>query len=165
MAEDKVYLLTQEAYNKMKEELAHREGELREEIAHKIAVARAEGDLSEDELVSLLNRKKIALGQEESFEGRITELTVKLRDSKIIENAPEGTVGEGSVVTIELNGNEMTYVLGSRDIVAGTDYDIMTPDSPIGKAIEGAKVGDVVSYTAPNGRELSVTVKAAKPLA
>ena len=131
MAEDKVYLLTQEAYNKMKEELAHREGELREEIAHKIAVARA----------------------------------VKLRDSKIIENAPEGTVGEGSVVTIELNGNEMTYVLGSRDIVAGTDYDIMTPDSPIGKAIEGAKVGDVVSYTAPNGRELSVTVKAAKPLA
>ena len=98
-------------------------------------------------------------------EGRITELTVKLRDSKIIENAPEGTVGEGSVVTIELNGNEMTYVLGSRDIVAGTDYDIMTPDSPIGKAIEGAKVGDVVSYTAPNGRELSVTVKAAKPLA
>ena len=65
------------------------------------------------------------------------------------------------MVTIELNGNEMTYVLGSRDIVAGTDYDIMTPDSPIGKAIEGAKVGDVVSYTAPNGRELSVTVKAA----
>ena len=149
MAEDKVYLLTQEAYNKMKEELAHREGELREEIAHKIAVARAEGDLSENG----------------GYQGRITELTVKLRDSKIIENAPEGTVGEGSVVTIELNGNEMTYVLGSRDIVAGTDYDIMTPDSPIGKAIEGAKVGDVVSYTAPNGRELSVTVKAAKPLA
>ena len=140
MAEDKVYLLTQEAYNKMKEELAHREGELREEIAHKIAVARAEGDLSENG------------GYQAAREAQS-------------KNAPEGTVGEGSVVTIELNGNEMTYVLGSRDIVAGTDYDIMTPDSPIGKAIEGAKVGDVVSYTAPNGRELSVTVKAAKPLA
>ena len=154
MAEDKVYLLTQEAYNKMKEELAHREGELREEIAHKIAVARAEGDLSEN------GGYQAAREAQSKNEGRITELTVK-----IIENAPEGTVGEGSVVTIELNGNEMTYVLGSRDIVAGTDYDIMTPDSPIGKAIEGAKVGDVVSYTAPNGRELSVTVKAAKPLA
>ena len=150
MAEDKVYLLTQEAYNKMKEELAHREGELREEIAHKIAVARAEGDLSEN------GGYQAAREAQSKNEGR---------DSKIIENAPEGTVGEGSVVTIELNGNEMTYVLGSRDIVAGTDYDIMTPDSPIGKAIEGAKVGDVVSYTAPNGRELSVTVKAAKPLA
>ena len=159
MAEDKVYLLTQEAYNKMKEELAHREGELREEIAHKIAVARAEGDLSEN------GGYQAAREAQSKNEGRITELTVKLRDSKIIETAPEGTVGEGSVVTIELNGNEMTYVLGSRDIVAGTDYDIMPPDSPIGKAIEGAKVGDVVSYTAPNGRELSVTVKAAKPLA
>ena len=145
MAEDKVYLLTQEAYNKMKEELAHREGELREEIEN--------------------GGYQAAREAQSKNEGRITELTVKLRDSKIIENAPEGTVGEGSVVTIELNGNEMTYVLGSRDIVAGTDYDIMTPDSPIGKAIEGAKVGDVVSYTAPNGRELSVTVKAAKPLA
>ena len=159
MAEDKVYLLTQEAYNKMKEELAHREGELREEIAHKIAVARAEGDLSEN------GGYQAAREAQSKNEGRITELTVKLRDSKIIENAPEGTVGNGSVVTIELNGNEMTYVLGSRDIVAGTDYEIMTPDSPIGKAIEGAKVGDTVSYTAPNGRELSVTVKASKPLA
>ena len=140
MAEDKVYLLTQEAYNKMKEELAHREGELREEIAHKIAVARAEGDLSEN------GGYQAAREAQSKNEGRITELTVKLRDSKIIENAPEGTVGNGSVVTIELNGNEMTYVLGSRDIV-------------------GAKVGDTVSYTAPNGRELSVTVKAAKPLA
>ena len=116
MAEDKVYLLTQEAYNKMKEELAHREGELREEIAHKIAVARAEGDLSEN------GGYQAAREAQSKNEGRITELTVKLRDSKIIENAPEGTVGEGSVVTIELNGNEMTYVLGSRDIVAGTDY-------------------------------------------
>lgn len=122
-------------------------------------MARAEGDLSEN------GGYQAAREAQSKNEGRITELTVKLRDSKIIENAPEGTVGEGSVVTIELNGNEMTYVLGSRDIVAGTDYDIMTPDSPIGKAIEGAKVGDVVSYTAPNGRELSVTVKAAKPLA
>ena len=50
------------------------------------------------------------------------------------------------LVTIELNGStDDPPVLGSRDIVAGTDYDIMTPDSPIGKAIEGAKVGDVVS--------------------
>ena len=47
MAEDKVYLLTQEAYDKMKEELARREGELsRRNPAHKVAAARAEGDLS-----------------------------------------------------------------------------------------------------------------------
>ena len=48
MAEDKVYLLTQEAYNKMKEELAWREGEYRDEILSKVSAARAEGDLSEN---------------------------------------------------------------------------------------------------------------------
>ena len=72
MAEDKVYLLTQEAYNKMKEELAHREGELREEIAHKIAVARAEGDLSEN------GGYQAAREAQSKNEGRITELTGKL---------------------------------------------------------------------------------------
>ena len=45
MAEDKVYLLTQEAYNKMKEELAHREGELREgDAAGTVAVFRRNGN-------------------------------------------------------------------------------------------------------------------------
>lgn len=157
MAEDKVYLLTQEAYDKMKEELTYREGELRDEIAQKIAAARAEGDLSENA------GYHAARDAQAVNEGRITELTVKLRDSQIIEDTPEGTVGNGSVVTIELNGRDMTYVVGTRDI-AGTDYDVMSPDSPIGKAIVGAKVGDTVSYEAPNGRKISVVVKAAKPL-
>lgn len=48
MAEEKTILLTQEAYDKLKEELAHREGEYREEITERIAAARAEGDLSEN---------------------------------------------------------------------------------------------------------------------
>ena len=121
MAEDKVYLLTQEAYNKMKEELAHREGELREEIAHKIAVARAEGDLSEN------GGYRPPVRRRARTRGRITELTVKLRDSKIIENAPEGTVGEGSVVTIEAQRQRDDLRARQPYIVAGTDYDIMTP--------------------------------------
>ena len=90
MAEDKVYLLTQEAYNKMKEELAHREGELREEIAHKIAVARAEGDLSEN------GGYQAAREAQSKNEGRITELTVKLRNATIVE-APKGRQGRQRV--------------------------------------------------------------------
>ena len=46
------------------------------------------------------------------------------RSSRMLRKAPWA---RALVVTIELNGNEMTYVLGSRDIVGGTDYDIMTP--------------------------------------
>ena len=52
MAEEKTILLTQEAYDKMKEELAWREGEYRDEILSKVSAARAEGDLERDALSS-----------------------------------------------------------------------------------------------------------------
>jgi len=155
---EKTILLTQEAYDKMKEELEHREGEYREEITERIAAARAEGDLSEN------GGYHAAREEQGKNEGRINELTVKLRNAKILQAPKAGLVGNGSVVTLDLAGREMTYVLGSRDIAVATDYDVISPESPIGAAIDGAKQGDTVSYTAPNGREISVTIKEAKPL-
>ncbi|MFU0574201.1 GreA/GreB family elongation factor [Gardnerella vaginalis] len=159
MAEEKTILLTQEAYDKLKEELAHREGEYREEITERIAAARAEGDLSEN------GGYQAAREEQGKNEGRINELIVKLRNAKILEAPKDGTVGNGSLVTLELAGREMTYVLGSRDIAVATDYDVISPESPIGAAIMGAHTGDTVSYAAPNGREISVTVKDSHPLA
>jgi transcription elongation factor GreA len=73
-------------------------------------------------------------------------------------------VGNGSVVDLELAGNKMTYVLGSRDIAVATHYDVISPESPIGAAIIGGKSGDEVSYKAPNGKEISVRILDAKPL-
>ena len=143
MGEEKSVLLTQEAFDTLKDELAHRQGQYREEITKRIAAARAEGDLSE---------------------GRINELTVKLRNATIVEAPKAGKVGNGSLVTLELAGREMTYALGSRDIKVATKYDVISPESPIGAAILGANEGDTVSYKAPNGREISVVIKEAKPL-
>ena len=97
-------------------------------------------------------------------EGRINELTVKLRNATIVEAPKAGKVGNGSLVTLELAGREMTYALGSRDIKVATKYDVISPESPIGAAILGANEGDTVSYKAPNGREISVVIKEAKPL-
>ena len=77
--EEKVVLLTQEAYDKMKEELAHREGEYRDEITERIAAARAEGDLSEN------GGYQAAREEQSKNEGRINELIVKLRNAKIID--------------------------------------------------------------------------------
>ncbi|WP_391496382.1 GreA/GreB family elongation factor [Gardnerella swidsinskii] len=159
MAEEKTILLTQEAYDKLKEELEHREGEYREEITERIAAARAEGDLSEN------GGYQAAREEQGKNEGRINELIVKLRNAKILEAPKDGTVGNGSLVTLELAGREMTYVLGSRDIAVATDYDVISPESPIGAAIMGAHTGDTVSYAAPNGREISVTIKDSHPLA
>ena len=141
MAEEKTILLTQEAYDKMKEELAWREGEYRDEILSKVSAARAEGDLSEN------GGYQAAREAQRVNQGRI------------------GEVGDGSLVTLEVNGREMVYVLGTRDLSIATDYSIISPESPIGAAINGAHAGDTVTYTAPNGREISVTIKEAKPLA
>lgn len=158
MAEEKVYLLTQEAYDKLKEELTYREGDLREEIKEKIAAARAEGDLSEN------GGYQAAREEQGKNEGRIQELTVKLRDSQILKAPKAGKVGPGSLVVLEIAGNEMTYVLGSHDLAVATDFDIISPESPIGAAINGKKKGDTVTYAAPNGREITVLIKNAKPL-
>ena len=158
MTEEKTILLTQEAYDKLKEELTWREGEYRDEITERIAAARAEGDLSEN------GGYQAAREEQGKNEGRINELIVKLRNAKILEAPEAGLVGNGSIVTIDMAGREMVYVLGSRDIAVATDYDVISPESPIGAAIMGAHAGDTVSYQAPNGREISVTIKDAKPL-
>ncbi|MCH4209157.1 GreA/GreB family elongation factor [Bifidobacterium sp.] len=158
MAEEKTILLTQEAYDKLKQELAHREGEYRDEITERIATARAEGDLSEN------GGYQAAREEQGKNEGRVNELIVKLRNAKILEAPQAGIVGNGSVVTLELAGKEMVYVLGSRDIAVATEYDVISPESPIGTAIMGAKKGDAVSYKTPSGREISVTVKDSQPL-
>lgn len=158
MTEEKTILLTQEAYDKLKEELTWREGEYRDEITERIAAARAEGDLSEN------GGYQAAREEQGKNEGRINELIVKLRNAKILEAPEDGLVGNGSVVTMDMAGREMVVVLGSRDIAVATDYDVISPESPIGAAIMGAHSGDTVSYQAPNGREISVTIKDAKPL-
>lgn len=159
MAEnDKDILLTQEAYDKMKEELAWREGEYRDEILAKVSAARAEGDLSEN------GGYQAAREAQRVNQGRIDELTVKLRHAKILTAPPEGKVGDGSLVTLDIMGREKVFVLGTRDLSIATDHDIISPESPIGAAINGANAGDTVSYKVPNGREISVTIKESKPL-
>ena len=158
MAEEKTILLTQAAYDKLKEELDRRQGEYRDEITERIAAARAEGDLSEN------GGYQAAREEQGKNEGRINELIVKLRNSQILKAPKSGKVGNGSLVSLTIAGNDMVYVLGSRDLAVATEYDVISPESPIGAAILGAKEGDTVSYKAPNGKDISVTVKEAKPL-
>ena len=105
MAEEKTLLLTQEAYDKMKEELAWREGEYRDEILSKVSAARAEGDLSEN------GGYQAAREAQRVNQGRIEELTVKLRNAKILTAPKAGEVGDGSLVTLDVNGREMSTCL------------------------------------------------------
>ncbi|NDF89927.1 MAG: transcription elongation factor GreA, partial [Actinobacteria bacterium] len=58
-------------------------------------------------------------------------------------------------------GDEMKFLLGSREISSG-DLDVYSEKSPLGAAVMGAEIGASVSYTAPNGREIKVVIKAAE---
>ena len=66
-------------------------------------------------------------------------------------------------ITVDLAGEEMQFLLGSREVAGDTDLDVYSEMSPLGAAIVGHKVGDSASYTAPNGREISVKILDATP--
>ena len=156
--EDQVFLLTQEAYDKMQEELKWREGEYRDEIIAKVSAARAEGDLSEN------GGFHSPPPGPRGHQGRLQGMTVKLRPAQNLSAPPPRQVGGGSLVSPRMKGRAEGVVLGWPGLSIVTHQSITSPESPIGAAIYGAKVGDTVSYKAPNGREISVTIKDSKPL-
>ena len=67
-------------------------------------------------------------------------------------------------VTYKFAGDdeENTFLLGNKALEDGT-IDVFSPESPLGSAILGAKVGDTVSYTAPTGKSITVEITAAVP--
>lgn len=149
--------LTQEAHDRLRTELARLEGEGRAEIAERIAAARDEGDLKEN------GGYHAAREEQAKQEARIRELKEKLRNVQIGTPPDDGVVEPGMVVTALVAGDEMVFLLGSREIAGSADIEVFSPTSPLGAAIMGRAVGDTVSYEAPNGREIAVEIKAATP--
>jgi len=86
-------------------------------------------------------------------------LQALLKDA-VVGEAPEsdGTVKGGTVVTAIVAGGEEVFLLGSREIAAGSELDVYSEASPLGAAILGLAEGEKTSYTAPNGREISVEI-------
>ena len=150
--------LTQEAYNRLKDELDYISGPYRQEIVDRIEAARDEGDLKE-------NAGYHAAREEQSKnEGRIQELKALLENAEVGEAAADdGIVKPGMLVECKLAGNSMKFVLGSREIADGADVDVYSVASPLGSAIEGHKAGDVVSYKAPNGKDIEVELISVVP--
>jgi len=56
----------------------------------------------------------------------------------------------------------ISSLLGSAEMAENTDMSVYSPDSPMGLAIMGAKIGESVSYTAPNGKTLTVKIVSVK---
>ena len=149
--------LTQEAYDRLQAELTHLSGPGRAEIVSKIEQARSEGDLKEN------GGYHAAKDEQGKIEARIRQLTELLRDAHVGESpADDGIVEQGMVVGATIAGDETTFLLGSREVGAD-DMDVFSERSPLGAAIMGHKIGDKLSYVAPNGRTIDVEILSATP--
>jgi transcription elongation factor GreA len=80
----------------------------------------------------------------------------------------DGIVKQGLMVHCTLNGRDTEFFLGSHEIFEGTkhqatidegDLDVYSTDSPIGKVVLGKKVGDEVTFTTPNGKDIVVKIE------
>lgn len=147
--------ITAEGLQKLEEELAQRKGAIREEILERIKEARAQGDLSEN---SEYDQAKEDQGKNES---RIVELEQMIKTAVIIDtsaSSKEGKVSLGCTVVLkdmETEEEESYTLVGTTE--ADPFENKISNESPVGKAVIGKKIGDVVIAVTPAG-ELSCKI-------
>lgn len=133
--------LTQEGLRKLKEEYKELTDVKRKDITERISKAREFGDLSE-------NSEYDTARDEQSFtEGRILEIEEILKHSSIISEKIKHTIVEmGSKVKVDVGGKKDEFSIVSS-IEANPSEGKISNESPVGRALLGAKVGDVVKVT------------------
>jgi transcription elongation factor GreA len=152
-----VTYLTPEAYERLSSELNELKTEGRERISQAIGTAREHGDIRENADYDA------AKNEQGMMEARIRQLETLLSSAVVGEVAgTSGVAGPGTVVVLEIAGDEETYFLGSRE-EAIDGMDVLSVQSALGQAVSGRKAGDKFSYVTPTGRELPVKLLQAEP--
>ena len=148
MSEVKKYVMTYEGVRKLEEELEYIKTVKRKEITEKIKVALGYGDLSE-------NSEYDEAKNEQAFvEGRILQLENMLKNATVVDDAdiPEDIVNIGSRVKVkdyEFDEEVEYTIVGSAEADA-LNFKISN-ESPVGKALIGKTIGDVVDVQVPGG--------------
>ena len=148
MRQTKKFIMTYEGVKKLEEELEYLKTVKRKEITEKIKVALGYGDLSE-------NSEYDEAKNDQAFtEGRIIQLENMLKNAVVVDESeiPKDKVSVGSIVKV------MDYDFDEEveySIVGSAEADPMnfkiSNESPVGSALLGKKVGDVVEVAVPNG--------------
>ena len=141
-------VVTNEGLQRLNEEYDHLKNVRRQEITEAIRVALSFGDLSENSEYSE------AKEEQAKVESRIQELEEMLKNVRVIDDSEIHTdaVNIGAKVRVAdmKNGEEIEYnIVGSTE--ANPILAKISDQSPIGKAIIGARVGDKVTVTTPGG--------------
>ena len=148
MSQSKKFIMTYEGIKKLEEELEYLKTVKRKEITEKIKVALGYGDLSE-------NSEYDEAKNDQAFtEGRIIQLENMLKNAVVVDESevPKDKVSVGSIVKV------MDYEFDEEveyTIVGSAEADPMnfkiSNESPVGSALIGKKVGDVVEVAVPSG--------------
>jgi transcription elongation factor GreA len=142
-------LLTPEGNTRLRAELEHLTKVKRAEIAERLRDSKDHGEFSED------NSELDEVKQEQAIvENRIAELKSIFSNAEILldEDIPTDHVGLGSRVTVRNDEQDFEFELRIvSSIEANPDEDLISDESPLGDALMGAKLGEVVSYEAPVG--------------
>ena len=144
----KEFKMSQERYDELKKELDYNKTTRADEIAELIKEARGFGDLSEN------SEYDEAKNEQGKLYSRIAELEDILLHAVIVDEAEDSDkISIGCRVTVTNLGTGQE--LPPYKIVGSQEADVMSravsEDSPFGKALMGAKVGDEVSVEAPRG--------------
>ena len=144
----KPIILTAEGHLKLEQELEQLKTVRRKEVSEKIKVALSFGDLSEN------SEYDEAKNEQAMVEARIAEIEQMLKNATVLDESGITTdaISVGSVITIKHTkfGRVDTYkIVGSTE--AAPLQKKISDESPVGKAMIGHRVGDLVEVEAPSG--------------
>lgn len=142
----KVFKMTAAGKAELEAELEHLKSVGREDIAEKLKVARSYGDLSEN------SEYDEAKSEQAKIEARISELEYQLDNAEIVESLDDDSISMGAVVNVVRKNDKakLTYEIVGYSQSNPAEGKI-SDESPVGKALIGAKVGDIVTVEAPVG--------------
>lgn len=148
MSEDTEIVLTPKGHAKLRQRLDYLRNVQRPNIARRLRAAKEGDDLTEN------SEYETAKQEQALVESEILELGHLLQIARVVDNEsiPTDHVGIGSIVTLTNVETGQTWeftLVGSAE--ADPDNNLISDESPIGKAVIGQKVGDVVAIRAPKG--------------
>ena len=142
----KKYQITQDGFEKLQKELEELTKNKRPKAISRLQTARAMGDLSE-------NSEYTAAKEDLAFiEGRIQELEELIKNAQIVSHiADTSMIDVGCSVTVEKDGEKINYFIVG-EFEANPMENKLSHSSPIGKALLGKKIGELVSVEVPAGK-------------
>jgi transcription elongation factor GreA len=145
--------LSQKAFDRLKAEHDELTTVGRVDIARKIEAARELGDLKEN------GDYHAAKDHQGQMEARIRQLASMIENAEIVEGTDGEIVEPGSIVELRYEGDDDPefYFYGSVE-ERGIEQEIISPGSPLGEALHGAKPGAKVEFASPTGALLKVEV-------